>query len=428
MNFVRRRASRLASQLPAISDPNSVELTGRCHPLHSYVDDVLHLVAYSSCGMTRVPFNVPPVVGRELEYVGEVIQSRAFAGNGRFTARCHSWLNEQLGVSESFLTHSCTSALEMAAILAGLEPGDEVIMPSFTFVSTASSVVMRRAVPVFIDIRADTLNIDEKLIEAAITPRTKAICVVHYAGVCAEMNLIHEIADRHQLLVIEDAAHALLSTYRGRPAGRLGDIACFSFHETKNVTSGEGGALAVNNASFCERAYLVWEKGTNRRAFRLGLVDKYTWVDIGSSFLPSEFTAAILLAQLEQVEHLVLKRREIWERYWTGFADLETAEIARRPIVPPHCIHNGHLFYLLFRGEAERTRLIEKLRSEDIWAPFHYVPLHSAPAGRRYARAHGDLSVTDSTSARLLRLPLHAGLAPALVDRIIDRVHAILKN
>jgi dTDP-4-amino-4,6-dideoxygalactose transaminase len=291
--------------------------------------------------MTRIPFNAPPIAGREIDYIREVLGRREFSGNGIFTAKCQDWLRERLGVAGAFLTNSCTAALEMAAILADLEPGDEVIMPSFTFVSTANAMVLRRAVPVFVDIRPDTLNIDETLIEAAITPRTKAICAVHYAGVCAEMDAILDIAKRHKLLVIEDAAQALLSTYRGRPAGQLGDFACFSFHETKNVTTGEGGALVINNPRFGERAYVVWEKGTNRRAFKSGLVDKYTWIDCGSSFLPSEFMAAILFAQLEQIERFNAERRAIWLRYHAAFAGLEAAGIARRPIVPPHCEHNA---------------------------------------------------------------------------------------
>lgn len=378
--------------------------------------------------MTRVPFNVPPVAGREIEYVREVIGRREFSGDGVFTAKCQDWLKEYLGVAGAFLTNSCTTALEMAAILSELEPGDEVIMPSFTFVSTANAVVLRRAVPVFVDIRPDTLNLDEELIEAAITSRTKAICVVHYAGVCAEMDTIAEIARRHGLLVIEDAAQALMSTYRSRPAGRLGDLACFSFHETKNVTTGEGGALAINNPRFCERAYVVWEKGTNRRAFKSAFVDKYTWIDCGSSFLPSEFTSAVLFAQLEQIRRFSAERRAIWLRYHDAFADLEAAGIARRPIVPPHCAHNGHLYYLVLRDKAARDRLIGSLRAEDIWAPFHYVPLHSSPAGLRYARADGELSVTDMTSACLVRLPLFAGMDASTADRVIARVHAYLKE
>ena len=284
--------------------------------------------------MDRVPFNVPPVSGLELDYVREVLSRRHFSGDGQFTAKCQNWLKGRLGVAGAFLTHSCTSALEMAAILANLEPGDEVILPSFTFVSTANAIVLRRAIPVFIDIRPDTLNINETLIEAAITPRTKAISVVHYAGVCAEMTPILDIARRHGLLVIEDAAQALLSTYRGRPAGQLGDLACFSFHETKNVTAGEGGALTINNPAFIDRAHIVWEKGTNRRAFKSGRVDKYTWVDVGSSFLPSEFIAAILFAQLETAEHFNRARVAVWERYHECFARLEAKGFVRRPTVP----------------------------------------------------------------------------------------------
>lgn len=377
--------------------------------------------------MAGVPFNIPPIAGRELDYLKQVLEARAFSGNGAFTGRCQEWLKDRLQVREALLTHSCTAALEMAAILAGLEPGDEVVMPSFTFVSTANAVVLRRAVPVFVDIRPDTLNIDERLIEPALTARTKAICVVHYAGVCAEMNAIREIAERRSLIVIEDAAQALLSTYRGRPAGELGDLACFSFHETKNVSSGEGGALAVRNARFTDRAFVIWEKGTNRRAFKLGLADRYTWMDCGSSFLPSEFTAAVLLAQLEESERFTTERRAIWDRYHAAFSDLEAADIARRPCVPAHCGHNAHLYYLLLRDEATRNRLIEDLREENISAPFHYVPLHSAPAGLRYARACGDLDVTDSSSARLIRLPLHAGMPIAMADRVIERVERRLR-
>ncbi len=378
--------------------------------------------------MTRIPFNLPPIAGREIEYIREVFSAREFSGNGSFTARCQSWLTDRLGVVDVILTHSCTAALEMAAILSGLEPGDEVIMPSFTFASTANAVVLRRATPVFVDIRPDTLNIDERRIEAAITDRTKAICVVHYAGVCAEMDAICEIASRHQLIVIEDAAQAHLSTYRGQPAGRLGTLACFSFHETKNITTGEGGALTINDPHLSERAYVIWEKGTNRRAFKLGIVDKYGWIDIGSSFLPSEFMAAVLFAQLEQVEQFTEERRATWKRYHEGFADLETAGVVRRPTVPAHCMHNGHLYYLLLRNQTERDRLIERLRADEIGAHFHYIPLHSAPAGLRYGRVHGDLSVTDAMSTRLVRLPIHAGMSTSATDHVIDRVHAHLEQ
>jgi dTDP-4-amino-4,6-dideoxygalactose transaminase len=376
----------------------------------------------------RIPFNVPPVAGTELSYLMRVIEKREFSGNGEFTARCHNWLKNQVGAPEVFITHSCTAALEMAAILAKLEPGDEVIMPSFTFVSTANAVVLRGAVPVFVDIRADTQNINEDLIEAAITDRTKAICAVHYAGICAEMDPIRKIAERSGLLVIEDAAQALFSTYRGRPAGSLSALACFSFHETKNVTSGEGGALAVNDARFDERAHVVWEKGTNRHAFRLGHVDKYRWVDIGSSFLPSEFTAAILYAQLEQARRFCDERIQIWSRYHEAFRALEAAGAVRRPTVPAHCGHNGHLYYLLVRDQETRDALIGELASDLVSTVFHYVPLHSAPAGRRYGRACGALSVTDHTSASLLRLPLHAGMSPSQADRVIERVHSRLSS
>jgi len=377
--------------------------------------------------MTQIPFNLPPVAGRELEYLSEVLGYRKFSGNGKFTERCHDWLKHELGVVDALLTHSCTAALEMAALLCQLEPRDEVIMPSFTFVSTANAFVLRGAIPVFVDVRTDTLNIDESLIEAAITIRTKAICVVHYAGVCAEMNEVRAIADRYGLIVIEDAAQALMSTYHGTPAGRLGDLACFSFHETKNVTAGEGGAITISNPRFVDRAHILWEKGTNRRAFRLGLVDKYSWVDCGSSFLPSEFMSAVLLAQFEQIERFTRERRAIWDRYYDAFAELESEGALRRPVVPAACTHNGHLFYLLLRDRDVRDRVLRTLQSEDIWPHFHYVPLHSSPAGMRYSRTAGALSVTDSASDRLIRLPLFAGMLPASADQVVHRLTALLK-
>ncbi|KQT58710.1 MULTISPECIES: dTDP-4-amino-4,6-dideoxygalactose transaminase [unclassified Aureimonas] len=378
--------------------------------------------------MSRVPFNIPPLGGREFDYLQEVFGTRGFSGNGTFTGRCQAWLKHRLGVADALLTQSCTSALEMAAILAHLEPGDEVIMPSYTFVSTANAVVLRNATPVFVDIRPDTLNIDETLIEAAITPRTRAIFVVHYAGVCAEMDPILALARRHGLMVVEDAAQALLSTYRGRPAGALGDLGCFSFHETKNVTSGEGGALAVVDPDLAERAFVIWEKGTNRRAFKLGQVDKYTWMDCGSSFLPSEITAAVLLAQLEEVERFNSERRVVWTHYHQAFAGLEAAGLARRPFVPQHCEHNAHMYYLILRDRTARDGLIETLRERDIGAPFHYIPLHSSPAGLRYGRTEGQLPVTDRTSSGLLRLPLFAGMAIDAADRVIEAVHTGLRH
>ncbi|QDM33299.1 dTDP-4-amino-4,6-dideoxygalactose transaminase [Tardiphaga sp. vice352] len=376
--------------------------------------------------MTILPFNIPPVAGREIQYLTDVIASLRFSGDGAFTAKCQDWLTAALSVDSALLTTSCTSALEMAAILANLGPGDEVIMPSFTFVSTANAVVLRGATPVFVDIRQDTQNIDETLIEAAITPRTKAIFVVHYAGVCVEMDAINRIARQHGLIVVEDAAQALLSTYHGRPAGQLGDLGCFSFHETKNITSGEGGALTIANPAFSKRAYVIWEKGTNRRAFRSGFVDKYTWIDCGSSFLPSEFTAAILLAQLEQAKRFNTERCAAWHRYHEGFGDLEQQGKVRRPIVPAHCLHNGHMYYLLLPSQAERDQTIAKLAADGLFAVFHYIPLHSSPAGQRFGRTHGALSVTDDTSARLVRLPLYAGMDVTATDRVLDRVHAVL--
>lgn len=372
--------------------------------------------------MDRIPFNVPPLTGRELDYLREVLAGRRLAGNADFTARCRAWFIEWLGAKEALITHSCTGALEMSAILADIGAGDEVIMPSFTFVSTANAVVLRGGVPVFVDIRPDTLNIDERLIEAAITPRTKAIYVVHYAGVCAEMDTVLDIAKRHSLVVVEDAAQGLSSSYRGRPAGSFGTFSCFSFHETKNISSGEGGALIVNDAAFSERAFVIWEKGTNRRAFKLGLVDKYTWTDIGSSYLPSEFIAAVLLAQLERVEDITAARLQSWNLYHRAFAGLEQVGKLRRPIVPEHCQHNGHIYYLLLASQTERDRLLQALASDGIVAPFHYIPLHSSPAGQEFGRVSGALLVTEDLSGRLLRLPLFADLAASEIGRVVERV------
>jgi dTDP-4-amino-4,6-dideoxygalactose transaminase len=373
-----------------------------------------------------IPFNRPTITGRELSFLREAIERRELAGDGYFSRQCEAWLVERLGVKRALLTHSCTAALEMAAMLVGLEPRDEVIMPSFTFVSTANAVALRGATPVFVDIRPDTLNLDEQRVEAAITPRTKAIFVVHYAGVCAEMDVFQAIARRHRLLLVEDTAQALLSTYRGRPAGTLGDLACFSFHATKNVVSGEGGALVTNDAELAERAEVLREKGTNRTKFILGLIDKYTWTDIGSSYLPSELVAAFLRAQLDAADAITIERRLLWDRYYAAFADLEARDTGiRRPAVPQHCGHNGHLYYLLLQSKRLRDELIFALRERGIVAPFHYVPLHSTDAGRRLARSCGSLDVTDQTSERLIRLPLWNGMADQ-VDRVIEAVRALL--
>jgi dTDP-4-amino-4,6-dideoxygalactose transaminase len=378
--------------------------------------------------MNRIPFNKPAIVGCEYEHIVEVLNSGRLAGDGSFTERCHTWLRQRIGAQDVLLTQSCTAALEMAAILAELEPGDEVIMPSFNFVSPANAVALRRATPVFVDVRPDTLNIDEEDIEQAITPRTKAICVLHYGGVCAEMDRITALATKHGLIVIEDAAHAILSIYRGTLAGALGDLACFSFHETKNASCGEGGALLLNDAELIKRAYVIWEKGTNRHDMKLGLVDKYTWLDIGSSFLPSEVTAAILLAQLEGLHALNERRLRMWNEYHAGFETLERAGVARRPVVPAHCVHNGHLYYLLMQDVQSRDRLIRELAEQGIVAPFHYIPLHSSPAGRRYGRDTSDLAVTMDVSSRLIRLPLYADITRAEVNRVIDSVTAALAS
>jgi dTDP-4-amino-4,6-dideoxygalactose transaminase len=374
----------------------------------------------------NVQFNRPAITGRELGLLEEALGRRELSGDGHFTKECEAWLRQRLGIKRALLTHSCTAALEMAAILAGLGPGDEVIMPSFTFVSTANAVVLRGAVPVFIDIRADTLNLDEALVEAAITPRTKAIFAVHYAGVCAEMDALKAIATAHHLLLVEDAAQALLSTYRGKLAGTLADMACFSFHASKNIISGEGGALVTDRADVAERAEVIREKGTNRSRFMLGLVDKYTWTDLGSSYIPSELVAAFLRAQLDEAEAITADRRAIWHRYHAAFADLEARDNgARRPVVPAHCEHNGHLYYLLLPDRARRDAMIGALRSRGVGAPFHYVPLHSSEGGRRFGRACGSLVLTDGLSERLIRLPMWSGMRDE-TERVIDAVYDII--
>jgi dTDP-4-amino-4,6-dideoxygalactose transaminase len=375
----------------------------------------------------KIGFNRPTITGKEFAYIREALENHHISGDGLFTRRCHAWLREQTGAPGALLTHSCTAALEMAALLCELGPGDEVIMPSYTFTSTANAAVLRGAVPVFVDIRADTLNLDEALIEQAITPRTRAIFVVHYAGGACEMMAILDIAKRHNLLVVEDAAQALMSTYRGRPLGSFGHLAAFSFHETKNLISGEGGALIVNDPRFMERAEIVREKGTNRSSFFRGEVDKYTWVDVGSSYLPSDIIAAYLLAQFENAAGLLEGRRVLWNRYHEGLANLEHAGFVRRPIVPEGCLHNAHLYYLLLPDPARRTALIAWLKEAGIVAPFHYVPLHSAPAGRRFGRAAGSLAVTEDVAERLLRLPLWQDMKNE-PDLVIESIEAFFRR
>lgn len=374
-----------------------------------------------------ITFNKPYMTGKELFYIAQAHHNMMLAGDGPFTKKCHQWLEETTGTKKALLTHSCTAALEMGAILADIRPGDEVIMPSYTFVSTANAFVLRGAVPVFVDVRADTLNIDEALIEDAITPRTRAIVPVHYAGVACEMDTIMDIAHRHDLLVIEDAAQGIMSTYKGRRLGSIGHLGAYSFHETKNIISGEGGALLVNDDSFFKRAEIIREKGTNRSQFFRGQVDKYTWCDIGSSYLPGELTAAFLWAQMEEAESIMQRRLQLWNEYHTAFASLEGHGLIRRPIVPPGCEHNAHMYYILLRSIQERTALIQQLKDAGITAVFHYVPLHSAPVGKAVGRAEGPLERTTDLSDRLLRLPLWVGLAPQQ-QQVIDVVRQHLEH
>jgi dTDP-4-amino-4,6-dideoxygalactose transaminase len=366
-----------------------------------------------------IPFNKPHATGRELAYIQEAISGQHLSGDGSFTKRCHAWLEAATGVRKASLTHSCTAALEMAAMLLEVGPGDEVIMPSYTFVSTANAFVLRGATPVFVDVREDTLNLDERLVEQAITPKTKAICAVHYAGVACEMDPLLDIATRHGLGLVEDAAQALLSTYKGRPLGALGDFGAVSFHETKNVIAGEGGALLVRDRERALRADIIREKGTNRSAFFRGEVDKYTWVDIGSSFLPSEVVAAFLFAQLEQASELTARRVAVYDHYYEAFAELERQGSVRRPIVPAHCTHNGHMFSLLLPDLERRSAFLAALRLEGVHSVFHYVPLHSSPAGLRFGRVDGPLPVTDDVADRLVRLPLFIDLTEAEIERVV---------
>jgi dTDP-4-amino-4,6-dideoxygalactose transaminase len=369
-----------------------------------------------------IPFNRPYTTGNEWPLIAEAIAQGHLSGNGPFAKRCAAWLVHRVGCTEALLTPSCTAALEMAAILAGIEPGDEVVMPSFTFVSTANAVVLRGGVPVFVDVRPDTFNLDESQIEAVLTSRTKAIIAVHYAGVGCEMDAIMSLARSRGLLVIEDAAQGVLSTYRGRMLGSIGDLGALSFHETKNVHCGEGGALLLNEARWVDRAEIIHEKGTDRRRFFRGHVDKYTWQDVGSSYVLSDINAAFLCAQLERADEITAMRLTIWDAYHREFGDLEDWGLVRRPIVPNECEHNAHMYYLLCRGRAERDALIREMNTQGVGAVFHYVSLHSSPAGRRFGRAMGPLTVTDDASDRLVRLPLWAGMTEEQVERVVASV------
>lgn len=367
----------------------------------------------------NIEFNRPYMTGNELQYIAEANGGHRLAGDGPFTKRCHQWLERHTGALKALLTHSCTAALEMSALLLDIAPGDEVIMPSYTFVSTANAFVLRGGVPVFVDIREDTLNLDERLVEAAITPRTRAIVPVHYAGVSCEMDALMDIASRHGLAIVEDAAQGLESTYKGRKLGSIGTLGALSFHETKNVISGEGGALLVNDAAYAVRAEIIREKGTDRSRFFRGEVDKYTWQEVGSSFLPGDMVAAFLWAQFERSESILRARLDAWEHYHALLAPLEAKGVLRRPYIPEHCGHNAHMYYVLLSPEIEREAVLGALKASGVQSVFHYVPLHSSPGGRRYGRTHGDLQVTDHQSERLIRLPLWVGLAPAQQERIV---------
>ena len=376
-----------------------------------------------------IPFNLPPYTGNELRYIEEaVLKNRQISGDGPFTHRCSQWMNEKFGVPKALLVTSGTHALEMSAMLADIRPGDEVIMPSFTFVSTANAFLLRGAVPVFVDIRPDTMNIDEKRIEEAITSKTRAICVVHYAGVGCEMDTIGAIAKRHGLLVIEDAAHGFMARYKGRYLGTIGEYGAYSFHETKNYSMGEGGALVFRSPSDIARAEIIREKGTNRSRFFRGEIDKYTWVDMGSSYLPSDINAAYLLAQLEQADRIFDDRIRSWNRYYEAFEPLQTAGYIERPFVPAECEHNAHMFYIKCADLDERTRLIAFLRKRGVEAVFHYVPLHSSEAGTRYGRFSGEDRVTTRESDRLVRLPMYYGLKEEDLMTVADTVSSFYRG
>ena len=371
-----------------------------------------------------INFNVPPFTGKEMDYIKIAVENQKICGDGEFTKKCNAWIEERTKTAKCLLTTSCTHATEMAALLAKIKPGDEVIMPSYTFVSTADAFVLRGATAVFVDIRPDTMNIDETKIEAAITDKTKAIVPVHYAGVSCEMDVIMDIAKRHNLVVIEDAAQGVMSSYKGKALGTIGDYGCFSFHETKNYSMGEGGALLIQDPEMIEAAEIIREKGTNRSKFFRGQIDKYTWVNYGSSYLPSDMNAAYLYAQLEMADDINNARLHIWNRYYEGLKELQEAGKLELPVVPEGCVHNAHMFYIKAKDLGERTALISHLKANEILSVFHYIPLHSAPAGLKYGRFHGEDVYTTKESERLCRLPLYYGLTDEQVDYIISKVKA----
>lgn len=375
-----------------------------------------------------IPFNKPPYVGNEMNYIQDAISKRKICGDGEYTKKCNAWLEENTKTAKALLTTSCTHATEMAALLADIKPGDEVIMPSYTFVSTADAFVLRGAKAVFVDIRPDTMNIDETLIEDAVTSKTKAIVPVHYAGVACEMDTIMDIAKRHNLCVIEDAAQGVCSKYKGKPLGAIGDYGCYSFHETKNYSMGEGGALLISDADNIERAEIIREKGTNRSKFFRGQIDKYTWVDAGSSYLPSELNAAYLWAQLEKSDVIFEDRMKTWNTYYAAFKELAEQEKIELPFVPEECEHNAHMFYLKTKDLEERTQFITYLKERGIIAVFHYIPLHTAPAGVKYGQFHGEDKYTTKESERLVRLPLYYDMTEEERDKVIEAVIDFYKN
>lgn len=389
-------------------------------------DTPAHVLKMLNTNTKRIPFNWPYMTGKELYHIAEAHFNGSLAGDGPFTKRCHAWLEARMQCNKALLTHSCTAALEMAALLVDIQPGDEVIMPSYTFVSTANAFVARGGVPVFVDIREDTLNLDEKLLESAITDRTRAIVPVHYAGVACEMNAIMETAHKHDLWVIEDAAQGVMASYQGRALGSIGHLGTYSFHETKNLHSGEGGALLVNHRDFDLQAEVIREKGTDRSRFFRGEVDKYTWQSLGSSFLPGELVAAFLWAQFEEADTITQARLDLWARYHAMLEPLEAKGVLRRPVAPEGCVHNAHMYYVLFDSEGVRNAVLAELRSREIHAVFHYIPLHTSPGGVRYGRAHGELSVTTQQAGRLLRLPMWVGLTEDQQTQVVNTLRDAL--
>lgn len=369
-----------------------------------------------------INFNVPPYTGKEMDYIRECVENQKICGDGAYTRKCNGWIEERTGIEKCLLTTSCTHATELAALLADIKPGDEVIMPAYTFVSTADAFVLRGAVPVFVDIRPDTMNIDENLIEAAVTDKTKAIVPVHYAGVSCEMDKIMEIARKYHLYVIEDAAQGVMSSYKGRALGTIGDFGCFSFHETKNYSMGEGGALLIRDRKYVEDAEIIREKGTNRSKFYRGQIDKYTWVNYGSSYLPSDMNAAYLYAQLELADQINESRLACWNRYYENLKPLAEEGYIELPVVPEGCVHNAHMFYIKAKDIEERSELISFLKTREVMSVFHYIPLHTAPAGQKFGRFHGEDRYTTKESERLMRLPMYYGLTIEQVDYICEQV------